>query len=93
MGRWTEDSQNGWFTSTQRAAAGSYSAEVDGLGNDAQLISQNISLGGTKDSFSWYIESGLDAGEYLAFDMSTDGGSSWTEKARVQGNVGAENTW
>ena len=29
-GRWVEDSQNDWYTSTQRKTDGSYSAEVDG---------------------------------------------------------------
>jgi hypothetical protein len=41
--------------------------------------------------FAWYIESGLDTGEYLAFDVSTDGGFTWAEKARLRGNVDPEN--
>ena len=39
------------------------------------------------------IEIGLDAGEYLAFDVSTNGGATWVEKARLRGNVDPENTW
>ncbi len=95
-GKWSEDSQNDWFRSTQRAVDGSYSAEVDGSASDAQLISVPIDLLGRTSatiSFSWYIEKGLDTGEYLAFDVSTDGGSNWIEKARLQGNVDTENTW
>ena len=36
-GLWVQDSQNDWFTSTQRATDGSYSAEVDGSASDATL--------------------------------------------------------
>ena len=95
-GQWTEDSQGDWFTSTQRATEGSSSAEVDGSANDAQLISIPIDLQGSSQAtitFNWYIESGLDSGEYLAFDASTNGGSSWTQHATLMGNVDAENTW
>ncbi|MFE8034611.1 S8 family serine peptidase, partial [Thiohalocapsa marina] len=34
-GLWTEDRQNDWFTSTQRAVDGRYSAEIDGRASDA----------------------------------------------------------
>lgn len=43
--------------------------------------------------FDWYIERGLDRGEYLAFDLSTDGGVNWQERARLDGNVDGENQW
>jgi len=95
-GLWSEDSQNDWFVSTQRATSGSRSAEVDGRASDAQLVSVPIDLQGNTEitvSFNWYIENRIDNGEYLAFDVSTDGGSTWTEKALLQGNVDAENTW
>jgi len=95
-GLWTEDKQRDWFDSTQRAIDGSYSAEIDGRALDAALTSKDIDLGGktsTTITFSWYIESGLDNGEYLAFDVSTDGGNTWTEKAILRGNVDTENTW
>ena len=36
-----EDSQNDWFTSTQRETDGSYSAEVDGRATDATLTLAN----------------------------------------------------
>jgi beta-lactam-binding protein with PASTA domain len=95
-GQWTEDAQSDWFTNSQRSTSGSRSAEVDGSASDAQLISIPIDLqGGTQASisFNWYIESGLDSGEYLAFDVSTNGGASWTEHRRLRGNVDSENTW
>ena len=95
-GLWTEDSQNDWFRSTQRAVNGSRSAEVDGLANNASITSIPINLQGktnAKITFSWYIENGLDVGEYVAFDVSTDNGASWTEKARVRGDVDPENVW
>jgi hypothetical protein len=95
-GLWTQDSQNDWFSSTQRSVDGRYSAEVDGSAVDAKLISVPINLQGKTNvtiTFSWYIESGLDKGEYLAFDVSTNGGARWTEKARLRGNVDPEDTW
>ncbi len=96
LGDWTQDSQNDWFGSSQRAADGNRSAEVDGRATDATLVSPEIALNGHGDAtvgFSWYIESGLDSGEYLGFDVSTDGGQTWMEKARLKGNVDRERTW
>jgi fibronectin type 3 domain-containing protein len=95
-GLWTEDSQMDWKDSAQRAVDGSYSAEVDGSASDATLTSILIDLQGKTNvtvTFSWLIEKGLDSGEYLAFDVSTNGGSSWVQKAILQGNVDQENTW
>ena len=95
-GLWIEDSQRDWFDSAQRSTDGSYSAEIDGRATDATLTSDPIDLQGTTSAtitFSWYIESGLDNGEYLAFDVSMDGGATWTEKAILRGNVETENTW
>ena len=95
-GLWTEDIQNDWFRSSQRAVNGSRSAEVDGLANDASITSIPINLQGktnAKITFSWYIEKSLDSGEYLAFDVSTDNGISWLEKVKLGGNVDPENTW
>jgi len=93
---WTQDSQNDWFRSTQRATDGTWSAEVDGFASNAQLISIPINLQGSSTAtieFDWFIESSLDAGEYLAFDVSTDGGSNWIEKKRLRGDVDVENVW
>lgn len=95
-GLWTEDSQNDWLRATQRAIDGRYSARVDGRASDARLTSINISLNGKTNatiSFSWLIERGLDSGEYLAFDISTNNGSNWVEKDRLRGNVDSENYW
>ena len=95
-GLWTEDSQGDWFTNTQRATAGSSSAEVDGRATDAQLVSNPINLGGATlatITFNWYIESSVDSGEYLTFDVSSNGGSSWTQHATLRGNVDTENVW
>ncbi|TSC61554.1 MAG: serine protease [Parcubacteria group bacterium Greene0416_14] len=95
-GLWTEDSQNDWFRSTQRATAGSFSAEVDGFASDAGITSIPINLQGKTNAtvtFSWFIEKSLDTGEYLVFDVSTDGGVTWSEYARLRGNVDAEDVW
>ena len=36
-GAWVEDSQNDWFTSSQRASDGAASAEIDGWASNATL--------------------------------------------------------
>ncbi|MCM1988025.1 hypothetical protein KDK67_13770 [Methanococcoides seepicolus] len=95
-GLWAEDSQRDWYDSTQRAIDGRWSAGIDGRATNAALTSKDIDLGGktiATITFSWYIESYLDKGEYLAFDVSTNGGATWTEKAILRGNVDTENTW
>ena len=92
---WSQDSQNDWRRRTARKKEGNYAAEVDGRATDAQLISRNINMQGKTNAaitFWWYIESGLDTGEYLAFDVSTDGGP-WVQKATLSGNVDTENQW
>ncbi|WP_406671476.1 cohesin domain-containing protein [Methanolobus sp. ZRKC4] len=93
---WTEGRQSYWTNSVQRAIDGRYSAEIDGWAIDAPLTSKDIDLDGKTSAtitFSWYIESGLDRGEYLAFDVSTDGGATWTEKATLRGYMDTENRW
>ncbi len=97
-GLWVEDIQNDWFRSTQRATDGSWSAEVDGSATNATLATANaIDLSGVGEStltFDWLIESGFDAGEYLALDISTNGGASWTQDVRrLNGNVSQEDVW
>src|SRR3989338_2145495 len=95
-GLWTEDSQNDWFRSSQRATDGTRSAEVDGRANNALLTSIPINLQGRTSAridFSWFIESSLDTNEYLIFEVSTNSRATWVEKARLRGNVDPENTW
>jgi len=98
VGNWVEDSQDDWFRSTQRATDGSYSAEVDGQARDATLtLSNPLDLSGYSSAqltFDWLIEKGLDKGEYLSLDVSSDGGATWqSDVRRLSGNVDAENTW
>ena len=93
---WSQDYQDDWRRRTARRYDGSYSAEVDGRATNAQLISTDIDLQGRTNAtiaFWWFIEWGLDYGEYLAFDVSTDGGNSWTPEAGLDGNFDRENTW
>ncbi len=93
-GQWVEDSQNDWFRSTQRATDGSRSAEVDGSANNATLtLATPLDLSGYSTAeltFSWYIESSWDSGEFIAVDVFN---GSWQEVDRLRGNVDAENTW
>jgi hypothetical protein len=88
---WTQD-QGAWFSPRRRGTDGSRSAEVDGPAVDAQLVSPVITvMGGTATvTFDWFIETTMDTGEYLAFDTSIDGGATWTERARLEGNVDPE---
>ncbi len=95
---WVQGSQFDWFRSTQRSTLGGYSAEVDGSANNATLTTANVvdltGLDSAELTFDWLIESGFDAGEYLSLDVSTDGGTSWTQDVRrLSGNVSAENVW
>jgi hypothetical protein len=93
---WTQDSQNAWTSSTQRASEGSRSGEADGPAVDAWITLTASSLQQrtmATVSFDWLIEASLDAGEYLACDVSIDGGASWVERARLQGNLDAEDIW
>ena len=95
-GLWTEDSQNDWFTSSQRATTGNYSAEVDGRATNATLsVASPIDLSGFDTaslSFDWLIESGFDSGEYLALDFKAANGA-WNEILRLDGNSDPENQW
>lgn len=96
LANWTQDAQNDWARSTSRAFEGSASAEVDGLANNSELRSPQVNLQGKTNAtitFAWFIESGLDSGEYLSFEVSTNGGATWTEFARLRGNVDAEDAW
>jgi len=94
LGLWSQDSQNDWFTRDRRATDGIMSAEVDGRANDSELVSPVISVAGktvATVTFSWRIEANWDTGEYIAFDVSVDGGD-WEQKAIIRGNVDPENT-
>lgn len=97
-GAWVEDSQNDWFRSTQRSTDGNRSAEVDGYANNATLkMSNPVDLTGYDTAtltFDWLIESGVDSGEYLALDISSNGGATWnTSILQLDGNSDPENQW
>ena len=96
LGQFVNDSQADWYVTTQRARNGSRSAEVDGRARDSALTSVPIELSGKTNArigFSWFIENGFDSGEYIAFDVSKDGGATWDEYGRLRGNVDQENVW
>ena len=95
LAQWSQDSQNDWFHTSAAKITDSDAAGVNGRANDAELIA-TINLGGHTSatvSYSWFISGRLDNGEYLAFDVSTDGGNSWNEFSRLRGNQDQENTW
>ena len=68
---------------------------MDGLATDATLTIANpidlTAYGSVELTFDWYIESTLDAGDYLAVDLFD--GTTWTEAARLEGDVDAEDVW
>jgi len=93
-GLWTGDKK--WKRSSRRASDGLFSAEVSGRATDSMLRSIPISLQGKTNAtitFSWYISSTLDFGEYVALDVSSDNGVTWTEKAKLRGDQDPENSW
>ncbi|MDP2647666.1 MAG: S8 family serine peptidase [Candidatus Yanofskybacteria bacterium] len=95
-GLWTEDAQNDWSRSNEYKLSGNYSARVRGSASDSMLTSIAIDLQGRTRAdiaFSWLNKESVDTGEYVAFDVSTDNGASWTEKARLRGNADPENSW
>jgi hypothetical protein len=96
LGSWSQDSTDRWFGSSRRDSDGRRSAQIEGPVTDAALVSPKIDIEDGEEAavgFSWYIERGLDAGEYLAFDISLDGGLHWTEKARLRGDDTRESSW
>ena len=75
---------------------GRYAADVDGDTKDGALMSIPVNLSGKTSvtiSFNWFIKQWLDAGEYVAFDVSTDNGATWQEKGRLRGDVDQEEVW
>lgn len=96
LGDWVGDEQRKWGESGQRATDGTESAEVDGSADDSTLTSPVMDLLGKSNvriSYDWLIERRLDTGEYLAFDVSTNGGATWQEMARLRGNQDREDVW
>jgi hypothetical protein len=99
--KWVEDSQNDWYRTSNRSTDGNYSAEVNGRANEATLTSHNqgipidiSSFGSATLSFDWRINKKFDSGEFVAMDVSIDGGGTWTENVRrLNGNVDKENSW
>jgi serine protease len=96
LGLWTQDSQQDWFASTQRELVGARSLQVDGFASNASVMTSAIDLQGKTNAtitYSWFIESVFDRGEYIAFDVSLDGGSTWQNLAMLRGNQDPENIW
>lgn len=92
---WVSDNQNKWLSSSQRTFDGLRSAEVHGSAIDATTTSIPIDLQGRNNAtieFSWLIKR-FESGEYLAFDISTNGGITWLEMSRLRGAIDLDNTW
>lgn len=92
---WTQGEQLDWKDSGRQSSAGDQSAEVDGRAVDSQLISPLIATGGSNVviSFDWFIERSLDAGEYLAMDISTDGGATWAPYRTLRAKIDTQDVW
>jgi len=77
LNKWVQDSQKDWFVSTQRARDGSRTAEVDGSANGATItVNSPVNLQGkisAKLTYSWFIESNWDSGEYICLDIFSNG--------------------
>ena len=63
----------------------------DGLASGASIsMRQGIDISNYEDTiinFDWLIERNYDTSDYLAFEVSTDNGSSWAEIKRLRGNI------
>ena len=95
---WVQDKQRDWSVSRQRSTDGRRSAEVDGSANDATLTTlAPLDLSGKTSAtltFSWYIESSWDSGEYIKLDLYY--GGVWHPTASINGASGTgpeENKW
>lgn len=93
-GLWTEDGQDLWYLSDERSAEGAASAAVKGPANNALLTSVSIDVADQDRAyvviyFDWYV-AGFESGDYLEFDVSSDGGSTWRQKATLDGHGGTE---
>ncbi|MFA4835255.1 MAG: hypothetical protein WC749_04200 [Dehalococcoidia bacterium] len=99
LSNWDKDGS--WANSTDRSrGGGTHSARVRGdtggtddwLGlNSAIDISASGGMVGDSLTFSWYITSTLDTGEYLALDFWN--GTTWVQIDTLQGNVDPEGSW
>jgi len=96
---WTETGGGDWRTSSANPANGTYSAIADNSDppqGSQMYTTQYVDLT-TKNcdnvllSYYWWIDRGLDSGEYLALDLYD--GSWHYDVLRLNGNVDAENTW
>jgi hypothetical protein len=99
LGPWTQDAQNDWSVTNNPVSDGARAAKVDGSASSATLSSPLIDLQGRTAAtitFAWFIGTNLDNGEYLACDVSVNGGSNWSEVARLSGKNGSkapEGSW
>ncbi|MDD5093382.1 MAG: hypothetical protein PHV74_03245 [Dehalococcoidia bacterium] len=100
LDNWTQDAYNDWDVSTERFSEGSYAAHVDDADADSILtLKDAIDFSQTSGwvpytlSFSWFIENGLDAGEYLALDIWN--GTAWDPIDQLDGDAtpSEENQW
>jgi thermitase len=97
--KWVQVNQRDWSVSTQRATDGRRSAEIDGLATNATLSMKNsLNLIGKTNStlsFSWYLESSWDAGEYIQLELFYSG--TWHATTySINGATGTgpqENKW
>jgi hypothetical protein len=95
-GLWTQDQHNDWYISNDNVVDVNFAARVDGMAHDAALTSmpmQTDEMNVVTIRFGWYISDTFGSGEYLAFDISTDDGTTWQEKAKLEGNTGPKGDW
>lgn len=95
-GLWTQDQQNDWSVSNENVADANFAAAVKGIAHDAALTSIPMQLGEMDVAviqFGWCISDTFGSGDYLAFDISTDDGATWQQKARIDGDTGPKDDW
>ncbi|OHA42619.1 MAG: hypothetical protein A3G59_03390 [Candidatus Taylorbacteria bacterium RIFCSPLOWO2_12_FULL_47_20] len=92
---WVNDAAGAWVLSQKEKISPEYSIGVTGRVRNAAVRSKQIAVGGnsTRIEFSWRIDSMFSSRDYLAFDVSTDGGKSFSQKAVFSGGSSAKGAW
>lgn len=96
MGGWTAG--RGYSVQTASVMVGTDGGYVAARGavRDSTLMSSMAALRSSQQAravFSWSISPELDAGEYIAFDFSRDGGRTWSELRRLEAGRDAQGLW
>jgi hypothetical protein len=95
-GLWTEDPQDAWSITTNRATDGVAAAMIGPAASAATLTSGSLETHGATTAsvtLAWYLRERAATGDRLALEYSTDGGGTWTPAAALESGVDALGVW